>query len=52
MKVELTKDEIKFLQGCYNDSCNEGCFDPIFAEIDVEAIEGDLIEKGVLRDVR
>lgn len=47
---ELTGDELKFLQACYNDSCNEGCFDGIFKEIDFESVEASLIEKGVLRE--
>lgn len=50
MKIELTEDEVKFLQACYNDSCNEGCFDGIFKEIDFESVEASLIEKGVLQE--
>lgn len=48
--IELTEDEVKFLQACYNDSCSEGCFDRLFREIDFESVEASLIEKGVLRE--
>ncbi len=44
----LTEDEIKFLQACYNDSSCEGHFSHLFDEVNFEACENSLIQKGLL----
>jgi hypothetical protein len=50
MIVELTDDEVKFLQACYQDSASEGCFDHLFAELNFERTFKSLQDKGVLKE--
>jgi len=49
LTTELTEDELKFLQACYNDSCSEGWFDFLFKEINSRSVEDSLVAKGVLK---
>ncbi len=50
MKIEITKDEQKYIQGCVNDSASEGNFSHLFQEIDVNECEKNLMQKGLIRD--
>jgi hypothetical protein len=50
MIVELTDDEVKFLQACYQDSASEGCFDHLFCELDFDKTFKSLQDKGVLKE--
>lgn len=46
----LTPDQLRYLQACYNDSTEEGHFSPLFEAINADAVENQLIAKGVLLD--